>query len=263
MLYTDSTVIDATGIDAMVNFSGIPLQLETIIDFLKQEVALKDVCQGILRCQIIEQAAQERNITVTSEEIQIEADRQRYQKHLESASATFEWLSNQMITSEDWEVGIRHHLLSQKLAERLFGGEVEHYLAEHRLDFEQVSLYKIVVPYQQLAQELFYQIEEREISFYEAAHLYDIDENRRLQCGYEGKLHRWSFNPEMAAIVFGAPVEQVMGPFSSEQGYELLVVEAFIAPELTAEMRQEIISRMFQEWLTHELEYRIYHQPEH
>lgn len=262
MLYTDSTDIDAAGIDAMDNFSGIPLQLETIVDFLKQEVALKGVCQGILRCQIVEQAAQERNILVTPEEIQAEANRQRYQKHLESAAATFAWLSDQMITSEDWEVGIRHRLLAQKLAEHLFGGEVERYLAEHRLDFEQVSLYRIVVPYQQLAQELFYQIEEREISFYEAAHLYDIEENRRLQCGYEGKLHRWDFNPEMAAVIFGAPVEQVIGPFPSEQGYELLLVEAFISPELTVEMRQEIVNRLFQEWLNHELEYRIYHQPE-
>jgi parvulin-like peptidyl-prolyl isomerase len=263
MLHTNSTNIDATGIDAMVNFSGIPLQFETIVDFLKQEVALKGVCQGIVRRQIIEQTTRERNIFVTPEEIQAEANRQRYQKHLESAAATFAWLSDQMITSEDWEIGIQHHLLAQKLAEHLFGGEVERYLAEHRFDFEQVSLYRIVVPYQQLAQELFYQIEEREISFYEAAHLYDIDENRRLQCGYEGKLHRRDFKPEMAAIVFGAPVEQVMGPFPSEQGYELLVVEALISPELTAEMRQEIMSRLFQEWLTHELEYRIYHQPEH
>lgn len=252
---------EPTNIEPMVNFSGIPLQLETIVDFLKQEVSLKEICQKILCRQIIEQTAQERGIVVTPEDIQAEADRQRYQRRLESATVTFAWLADQMITSEDWEMGMQQHLLANKLAEHLFGKDVERYLAEHRLDFEQVSLYRIVVPYQQLAQELFYQIEEREISFYEAAHLYDIDGNRRLQCGYEGKLHRWSFKPEMAAIIFGADVEQVIGPFQSEQGYELLVVEALISPELTPEIRQEIINRLFQEWLEHELAYRIYHQP--
>jgi hypothetical protein len=39
-----------------------------------------------------------------------------------------------------------------------------------------------------LAQELFYQLEEQEISFYEAAHLYDIDENGDICVVVQAKL---------------------------------------------------------------------------
>jgi parvulin-like peptidyl-prolyl isomerase len=245
-------------VETMVDISGIPIQSEVIVDFLKQEGNLKNICEKILCCQIIEQAAQEQHVIVSPEEIQAEADRQRYQSRLESASATFAWLSEQLITPEDWEAGIRKRLLSNKLAEHLFGNQVEPYLAEHRLDFEQVSLYRIVVPYQQLAQELFYQIEEREISFYEAAHLYDIEESRRLKCGFEGRIYRWGLKPELAATIFGARIGEILGPLSSNEGFDLLMVEEFITPELNSDIRQQIIDRLFNEWLQSELNHLIH-----
>jgi len=72
-------------------------------------------------------------------------------------------------------------------------------------------LYQIVVPFERVAQQLFYQIEEQEISFYEAAHLYDIDEKRRHQCGFERKLYRRSLNPNIATILSRARLKEVLG----------------------------------------------------
>lgn len=242
----------------MITFASLFIEPDEIVSFLKQEVHLKDICQQIAYRQIVQQAAQEREIAVTADEIQQEADRQRYEYRLESSVATYSWLSEQLITPEDWETGIRDRLLTQKLAESLFGAEVRKYFAENRLDFEKVSLYRITVPYQQLAQELFYQIEEGEISFYEAAHLYDIDERRRLQCGYEGKFYRWSLPPELAATLFAARPGEPIEPFQAQQGYDLLMVEEFSTVELTPEIRKEIIDRLFQEWLTSELNYLMH-----
>lgn len=242
----------------VVNFSGTSIEANEIVAFLKQEVHLRELCHRILCQQIVRQAAQERNIEVTAEEIQIEADQQRRQRRLESATATFAWLKEELITPEDWEAGIRIHLLRQKLAQTLFEHEVEKYFAEHRLDFEQVYLYKLTVPYKQLSQELFYQIEENEISFYEAAHLYDIDKRRRSHCGYEGCFYRWSLNPEVASIVFGARIGEVLGPLQSDQGFDLLMVEEITTAELGPETQQEIINQMFNEWLDGELNYILH-----
>jgi parvulin-like peptidyl-prolyl isomerase len=244
----------------MVNFSGISIEPDAIVDYLKQELGLKEICQKILYQSLIKKAAQSQGIVVTPEEIQVEADRQRYQKRLESAAATFAWLNEQLITPNEWEAGIQNQLITKKLAESLFAQDVEKYFAEHRLDFEQISLYKITVPYKELAQELQFQLEEGEISFFEAAHLYDVDEHRRLHCGYEGRLYRWSLNPEIAAAIFSATIGEVLGPFQNDQGFELLMVEELIEAELNPTVRQEIIDRMFQEWLQGELTYFIHNQ---
>lgn len=142
--------------------------------------------------------------------------------------------------------------------EALFGQQVETYFAQNKVQYEQAILYRIVVPYRPLAQELFYQIEEEEISFFEAAHLYDIDEQRRLACGFEGKLSRWQLKPEVAAQVFGARPRELIGLIQTDAGFELLMVEDFMAAELTPETRQEILTHLFNEWLDSELNYLIH-----
>lgn len=241
-----------------INFSGISIETEEVIDFLKQELLLKDICQKIVSQKIIAQAVQERNITISSEEIQAETNNIRYEQRLEKVSDTLAWLAEQMVTTDDWEAGIRNRLLAQKLAEFLFDKEAEKFFAQNQLDYEQFVLYQIVVPYEQLAWEIFYRIEEEEISFYEAAHLYDIDQRRKNYCGYEGKLYRWNLKPDIAAVVMSKPVGNIIGPIQTDQGFHLLMIAEFIAAELNSTTRQEIVNRLFEEWLESELNYLLH-----
>ena len=238
----------------------VAIEPEEIVSFLKLTIGYKEVRQAILSQRLIKQAAKERGLTVTSEEIQAEAERQRREKRLEKASDTLAWLADELIAAEDWEAGIRSQILEKKLAESLFAKDVEKFYAKNQFDFEQVLLYQIIIPYERVAQELFYQIEEEEISFYEAAHLYDVDEKRRSQCGYEGKVHRWSLKPDIVAVIFSAEPGQVIGPLQTEQGYHLLLVEEFIPAQLTPAVYQDILNRMFKQWLSQELNYMIHNQ---
>lgn len=238
----------------------ISVELDEILNFLKKNFQLKEIYHSILSQKIINQVAEEKGLTVSAEEIQAEADQQRLAKRLEKASDTIAWLGEQMITAEDWEAGICDRLLAKKLAKFLFHKEVEKFFAQNKVNFDQILLYQIIVADQKLAQELLYEIEEREISFYDAAHLYDIDERRRQQCGFEGKLYRWNLNPNIAAAVFSKPPGNLIGPLKTALGYHLLMVETFIPAELTPERYEEILDGMFQDWLTNEINYRIYSQ---
>ncbi len=242
----------------MNSLSKILVESEEVVSFLKKDLQYRSVYQRVLEQEVITQAAEERNLVVTPEEIQAEADRVRLEKRLEKAADTLAWLTEEMITVEDWEVGIRDRLLAQKLAKELFSEEVVRYFAENRLDFDQVVLYEIIVPFERVAQELFYEIEEQEISFYEAAHLYDIDEKRKHQCGFEGKLNRWSLKSDIVAVIFGAQPGQIIGPVKTEQGYHLFLVEEFIPAELTPERSKEIQDMLFKDWLAKELNYMVY-----
>lgn len=233
-----------------------------IINSLKQDVQYKQIWQRILNQKVIEKAAQERGITVSPEEIQSEGDSLRMEKKLYKVSDTIAWLAEQMITVEDLEAGIGARLLSQKLAENLFKEEVEKSFAQNRINYDQVSLYQIIISEPRLAQEIYYQIKEQEISFYDAAHCYHIDENRRQFSGYEGQLHRWSLKPEMAAAVFSAKPGVVISPLKTDQGYHILMVEKFIQAELTEERYQEILNNMFKQWLANEVNYMLYNQIE-
>lgn len=244
----------------MVESPALFPEPDNIIGFLRKNAQYKEVCQKILHLGIIEKTAQERGVSVTANEIQQEADQFRRQNRLERSSDTLAWLADQQMTPEDWEAGIRDRLLAQKLSEVMFGSEVEKTFAENRLNFDQVSLYQIVFSDDKLAQEIFYQIEENEISFYEAAHLYDIDEQRRLRCGYEGLLYRWALPPAIAAAIFASDPGQVVGPIAIEKSYSLLMMEKFLPAELTTELRQKLLNDLFQQWLEGELNYWLHNQ---
>lgn len=246
----------------MKDFSQPLLEANEIIGLLKQELQLKPFCQKLLQQKVIDKAAKERGLTVTPEEIQAEGDKLRREKRLEKAADTIAWLAHQMISVEDLEAGIVDRLLADKLAKHLFAQEVEKVFFQNKLQFDQIILYQIVVGQPQLAQELFYQIEEAEISFYDAAHLYDIDENRRNLCGCEGKVSRWSLKPDIAAAVFSAQPGKVIRPIQTELGYHLFLVEKLIPAELTADRHEEILQNLFYEWLSNEVNYLLYSQTE-
>jgi len=244
----------------MIKVSGIEINPEEIVSFLKKRVQLREVCHKILHQRIINKALEENQIVVTDEEIQAEANKLRRQRNLEQASDTFAWLDNELITSDDWEAGIYEQLAAHKLATHLFSQKVKDFFNQNQHKFEQILLYELILPYKRLAWEVFYQIEEEEMSFYQAAHLYDIDPDRRIQCGYVGKVHRYDLQPDIATLVFQATPNTVITPFPSEQGYHLFLVEDFIPAELTNELYETLLNQMFQDWLARELDYMLFNQ---
>lgn len=245
----------------MISFGNFKIDSRNLTSQLKQELRFKDLCRQIVRSHIIETTAQAKDITINDDEIQVEADHFRHQMKLENAKDTIQWLEDQMITPEDWEAGIRQRLLSKKLAKHLFEDEVSAHFAQNKLAYEKAVLYRIVVHKAPLAQELFYQITEKETSFYQAAHQYDIDERRRLHCGYEGKLSRHHLKPTVAAQVFGSQPKTILGPFQSEDGYDLLMVERFISAKLTDELQTQILNQLLNDWLEREVVYLKHQDP--
>lgn len=232
---------------------------EEIVRYLKEKLEIEAIYRGILCQRIIAKKAQEKNLIVTPEDIQAEANRIRLENHLEKATDTFNWLAQQMVSPDEWEAGIINKLMRKKLAESLFADDIEKFFAQNRLNFEQVLLYQIIVANEKFAWELFHQIKEEEISFYLAANLYDIEEKRRHQCGYEGTLYRWSIQPEFAPTIFAVDVQTVTAPLTTEQGSHLFMVEEFIPAQLTPDIQEEILEKMFSEWLTGEFTYLLFH----
>ncbi|WP_414541940.1 peptidylprolyl isomerase [Nostoc sp. CCY0012] len=241
----------------MSDLSKIVITSAEIIDFLKKEMNLREVYQKILFNKIIWRVATEKGIIVTNEEIEAEANRQRREQRLEKATDTLAWLTDQLITPSDWEMGISDRLLAQKLSQALFSQEIEQLFMQKRLEFEQVILYQIIVDSEKLAQEIYYQIEDGEISFYDAAHIYNIHPSSRQKFGFAGIKYRFSLQIEIAALVFQTPPKQLIGPLKTEQGYHLLMVEEFLPAELTSTKYQELINSMFHNWLVTELDYLL------
>jgi len=115
-------------------------------------------------------------------------------------------------------------------------------------------MYEVVLDDEDLAIELFYGIQEGEMSFYEVAHQYIQDTELRRKGGYRGIVRRKELKPEISAAVFAAKPPQVLKPIVTSSGVNLILVEEIIQPELDDKLSSQIMFNLFDEWLKQQIE---------
>ncbi len=227
---------------------------EDIFQQVKLSCLIPTMIEGIVGRQIVKQFAINKAITTETHELQQAADDLRRLNKLYSADETWSWLQKYHLSVDEFEELAAATVLSSKLAQHLFADQVEPYFLEHQLDYTRVVMYEIVLDDEDLAIELSYALQEGEISFYQAAHQYIQDPELRRRGGYRGILRRSELKPEISVAVFSAQPPQILKPIVTAQGAHLILVEELLPAELTQELRYEILSKLFGEWLKQQVE---------
>ncbi|MBD2502772.1 peptidylprolyl isomerase [Anabaena azotica] len=226
---------------------------EEIISHLKITCQVPSILEAIATQRIIAETAQELGIEPTVEELQEAADSLRLANGLIKADDTWAWLDKHYLTIDDFEEVAKTNLLYIKLAEHLFTDKVEPFFYANKIDYTGAVTYEVILDDEDLALELFYALQEGEISFQEIARQYVQDLEIRRAGGYQGIRYRQDFRPEIAAAVFAASPPQLLKPIITPKGVHIINVEEIIAPELTEQRRIQIIKDFFNEWLQQQI----------
>ena len=223
-----------------------------IIQHLKLSRQMPSVLANLIDRKIIEKTASKENIIVTEDELQKAADLFRLKNNLTSSQDTLKWLEKNYLSVTEFEQSLRMDILSHKLADHLFQDQVEANFHAHQLDHYQAIIYEIALSNFNLAMELFYGIQEKELSFWDLAHKYIEDDELRRHNGYRGKKTRSQLQPEIAAAVFALNndrLPQVIKPIAIGKKAYLIYVEEIIQPVLERSLRQKIVTQLFEDWL--------------
>jgi parvulin-like peptidyl-prolyl isomerase len=220
-----------------------------ILQQLKVSCQFPTVVQSVMARKIVTQTAQSKGIQIEPAELQKAADSFRLKNNLSGAKETLAWLQTYLLSIDDLEALVHHTVLSAKLANHLFQDKVEPYFAEHQLNYTQVFLYEVIFSNLDLAMELFYAIQEQEITFTEVARKYSQDPEHRRRGGYCGLLTRKDLKPEISAAVFAATPPQVLRPIVVGKRVHLVWAEEVLSPTLDDDLRQQILSELFADWL--------------
>jgi parvulin-like peptidyl-prolyl isomerase len=114
-------------------------------------------------------------------------------------------------------------------------------------------MHEVVLEDEDLAMELFYSIQEGEMSFYDVAHKYIEDKELRRKGGYRGILYRKDLKPEISAAVFAATPPEVLKPIVTSKGVHLILVEEIIERKLDNWLRNKIATDLFNDWVSNSL----------
>ena len=172
-----------------------------------------------------------------------------------------DWLQSQQLTLDDFEELVYEKLLTAKLADEICSEQVGAYFAEHWMNYSQAIIYEIVLTDKDLIQELFYALQEREISFTEIARQYGQSLELRRSGGYRGTVTRQDLPPAISAAVFAANPPTLLKPITTPHGIHLIYVEELINLELNGEIRSQILMMLFSNWLDRQMEQVLHHQP--
>jgi parvulin-like peptidyl-prolyl isomerase len=233
---------------------AINITNEHILHQVKLSCQIPSIVEGIVSRKVIAAAASEAGIKVETEELQKAADNIRIMSKLKSADDTWAWLQKHGLSLDDFEEVIYNNVISGKLAQHLFADKVEPFFVEHQLDYAGVVMYEVVLDDEDLAIELFYGIQEGEMSFYEVAHQYIQDTELRRKGGYRGIVRRKDLKPEISSAVFAAAPPQVLKPIITSKGIHLIWVEELVQSKLDNKLHYQIISDLFSEWIKQAIE---------
>ncbi|MEQ9372394.1 MAG: peptidylprolyl isomerase [Coleofasciculus chthonoplastes F3-SA18-01] len=233
---------------------AITISHEDILHQVKLSCQIPEIVEQIVTRKVIADAAAEAGIKVETEELQKAADSLRLISKLNSAEETRAWLQKNSLSLDDFEELIYNNVISGKLAHHLFADKIEPFFVEHQLDYAGVVMYEVVLDDEDLAMELFYAIQEGEISFYEVAHQYIQDTELRRKGGYRGIVQRKELKPEISAAVFAATPPQVLKPIVASKGVHLIFVEEIIQPQLVPKLRYQILQDLFSAWIKEQIE---------
>lgn len=227
---------------------------ENILEQIKLSCKIPSIIEEIVNRQILENASEAFGIKVEVAELQKAADQMRLANQLDSADDTWAWLEKHGLSLEEFEKILDNSVIAGKLAAHLFTDKVEQHFFEHQLDYATVILYEVVLDDEDLALELFYAIQEGEMSFHDVAHKYIQDQELRRSGGYRGILSRKDLKAEISAAVFAAKAPQVLKPIVNSQGFYLIFVEEIIQPQLDNKLHIKIVFELFSQWMKQQRE---------
>jgi len=220
-----------------------------VIHNLKVTCQIPGVVEMIAKQKVIVDTATEAGIVVEDEELQQEGDRLRFAKKLVKAAETWAWLKKHHLTLDNFEELAYNNVLSQKLAHHLFASKVEPLFYQNQLDYVVAVTYEVILDDWDLALELFFAVQELEVTFQEIAREYISEPDLRRAGGFMGTQKRTDFRPEIAAAVFAASPPGVIKPVATPKGIHLIWVEEIIQPKLDEQLHEKIVMELFDSWL--------------
>lgn len=224
---------------------AIPLPPREHMNFLARHELLSDLLKRQLLEALVEQ---EQDSGADSDDLTRLAKRLGYQKETELEI----WRKRFEIDLDSLQSMAAFPRRLSKVTEDLWGEGIPSLFLERRPDLDQVVLSLVRFSDPDLAQELYFQLKEGELSFGELVerHASGKDQLRR---GLLGPLPLKRLHPLLAKVVERYPEKALIPPIDIDGKVHLIRVEGIVRAELDDSLRQQLLVEQRTQWLAQQM----------
>ncbi len=223
---TIGATIAGCGNNPVATVGGVKVTETEFNDRLVQAFG-SDVLRSMIDRELIRQAAEDKGIELTEEELarKIEEAKQQY----ESEEQFQQFLAARDLSEEEWKEDVKVVALAEKLA--LQGvdpteEDLKQFLEEHKRQFARpatVSLSEIVVSSKEEAQEVLQELESADASFADLASRYSL-KNTRERGGERPEMPISRIEPFLRGAATSLPVGDVSDPIEANGSWYIIKV---------------------------------------
>lgn len=225
----------------------VTLTPETVLPLLQQYRMFPQLIREIL----IDQAIQPFSL---SPQESLEAYQQFYKQHqLKSEAELQTWLQQQGMTRDQLEHWMSRKLRIEKFKHETWDCKVENYFLKRKTALDRVIYSLIRVKDADLAQELYFRIEEGEQSFSEVARLYSQGVEAQTG-GILGPVEVSVPHPILSRLFLSSQPRELSRPTQMLDWFVLVRVEQFLPAQLDEPMRSRLRDELFEEWINTQLQ---------
>jgi parvulin-like peptidyl-prolyl isomerase len=162
------------------------------------------------------------------------------------------WRSQYGLTPSQLEQLATRKIRVEKFKEASWGQQIESYFLKRKAHLDQVIYSILRVQNQDLANELFFRIQEGEEAFAELARRHS-EGNERDTGGLIGPVEFSSLSGEFSRLLYVLPEGEVHPPIPFGEWQVIVRVEKRIPARLDAAMRQRLLHEKFENWFQEQI----------
>lgn len=228
----------------------------TLVQFDTQAIAPTQILPLLTSYRMLPQLRREMIVDAAIATIELTADEQANaleqfttQHQLTTLDQLQAWLKYYEITSKQIAAMATRELKIQKFKQTTWESRIESYFLKHKSKLDKAIYSLLRTTDAGLAQELYFRIQTGEQSFNELAREYSQGSEAETG-GLLGPIELGLLHPNLAQLLSISKSGQLWSPMRLDHWIVIVRLEKFIPAQLDEQMRQQLLDRMFEAWLS-------------
>lgn len=175
------------------------------------------------------------------------------QQQITSEADRQAWLTRNWLTMEQLEAMITRNQRIEKFKQATWENKLESYFLKRKGKLDRVVYSLLRTKEPNIAQELYFRIQEGEQSFAELARLYSQGPEAQTG-GLIGPVELSTPHPVLAQKLAASQPGQLLAPTRLGEWFVIVRLEKFMPAQLDEIMRQRMLSELYESWITEQLQ---------